>query len=171
MKEIQLTRNKVAIVDDEDYQKINQYKWWTFKSKYNNNFYASAKIDGKDVLMHRYILGLEDPKIQIDHKNRNALDNTRENLRIVSNQENSFNRGKNKNNKSGYKGVWFARYGYNYYKGKKTRYENTKPWIAGIKHNGKNKTIGYFATAEEAAKAYDIKAKELFGDFCYLNFP
>jgi hypothetical protein len=106
------------------------------------------------------ILGINNSKIKIDHKNGNGLDNRKENLRMASTAENARNLNKkSSNNTSGYRGVSFSK-----------RHKN-KPWMGRIKFNGKLIHLGYFFTAEEAAKAFDKKAVELFGEFCgRLNF-
>ena len=95
--------------------------------------------------------------MHVDHINGNPLDNRKSNLRICTNAENQRNKGVYKNNKSGYKGVhWFKR---------------DKKWQAQIKHNNKSIHIGLYEDKEEAARAYDKKAKELHGNFKNLNFP
>ena len=95
--------------------------------------------------------------MHVDHINGNPLDNRKSNLRICTNAENQRNRGVNKNNTSGYKGVCWAK--------------QNKKWKARIKHNGKLIHLGYYKDKEEAARAYDKKAKELHGEYAYLNFP
>jgi hypothetical protein len=107
--------------------------------------------------LHRFILGISNPKIQIDHKNRNGLICTRENMRIATNQQNSFNQIGAKNSTSPFKGVCFDK--------------SRNKFAAYIKHNGKRFALGRFISEIEAAKAYDKRAKELFGEFAYLNFP
>ena len=156
-KEIPLTQGYVAIVDDEDFEYINQWKWW-----YNNSHYACRNITiGKKkqavILMHRLIL--DAPKgLQVDHIDGNGLNNQRSNLRLATNQENQMNRrphGKT----SKYKGVCFY------------RFHKKISWLAQIKIGKAHMNLGYHSTEEEAAKAYDAKAKELFGEYAYLNFP
>ena len=93
----------------------------------------------------------------IDHINHNGLDNRRENLRICTNAENQRNRGKQKNNTSGYKGVDWRK--------------DHKKWRARINKDNKTIHIGYYNIIEEAARAYDAKAKELHGKYAQLNFP
>ena len=92
-----------------------------------------------------------------DHINGDGLDNRKQNLRICTHAENLRNRRLGKNNTSGYKGVsWHKLH---------------KLWYAHISHNKKLMSLGYFKDKEEAAKAYDRKAIELFGEFAKLNFP
>lgn len=162
---IELTKGMSAIVDESDYEKLVNFKWQAHRE--NNGHYAvcSVRQDNgkyKQFRMHRMILNISDSRIFIDHKNGNTLDNRKENLRIASYGENSRNLSKKlKNNTSGYRGVGLA-------SGSEKR---SKPWAARIKLNGKLKHLGYFTTAEDAAKAFDKAAKELFGEFCgKLNF-
>lgn len=143
----------IILIDDEDYEKIYEYQWHV--KKRDNIFYAYSTIWDKknkkfiSIIMHRLIFGLTDSKIQIDHINHNGLDNRKENLRICSNQQNQYNQRPQRNTISKYKGVS----------------KNGKYFSASIK----TKLIGYFDKEEDAARAYNIKAKELFGEFAYLN--
>lgn len=139
---------KFAKVDEEDYEKVSAHGWST---SYN---YANCCKVGK---MHRFILGIVNPKIYVDHINGDVLDNRKSNLRIATNQENCFNTKSHKDSFSKYKGVtWFKR---------------DSKWRTSICKDGKTRHIGYFQNEVDAAKAYDKKAKELFGEFAYLNFP
>ena len=91
----------------------------------------------------------------VDHINHDPLDNHRHNLRLATRSQNAANVGPYANNTSGYKGVDF----------------NQGKWRARITQHGKRHFLGTFDTAEEAARAYDSKALELFGEFASLNFP
>lgn len=148
---------KYAMIDAEDFEKINQYRWRA--QKIGNVFYATTSIqkEGKRNFLYMHRLIFDNKFFRIDHENQNGLNNCRYNLRPCTGSQNGINRGKNKNNTSGYKGV-------TYVKGRK------KPWLAQIKFDRENVFIGYFATAIEAAIAYDEKAKELFGEFAKINF-
>ena len=158
MKEIQLTQGKVALVDDEDFEYLNQLKWFADKAT-NGKFYAvrkSIRINKKGInqKMHRMIFG-NDLKLHIDHINGDTLDNRRCNLRICTHQQNMFNKSISKSNKSGYKGV---------------SYMNTsKMYKASISINRKTIFIGYFYYAKQAAKAYNIAAVKYHGEFANLN--
>lgn len=157
-KEIELTQGKFAIVDDDDYEWLNKHKWCACKSR--KTWIAKRGIGGRNnrtyELMHRAIM--KPPKdVWIDHIDGNALNNTRENLRFCTRYQNQQNRPKNKNNASGYKGVYL--------------HKQTRKWRARIYANGKNHSLGLFSTPEEAALAYDNAAKELHSEFANTNFP
>lgn len=155
-KEIELTQGKVAIVDDEDYEWLNQWKWCYHKS-YNGGYAERTDYKNgvqKTIKMHREIMNATKGQ-QIDHKNLNRLDNTKENLRICNIQENSFNR-KSKGVTSKYKGVSYSTNG------------NCK-WRARIYCGDKRIHIGYYDNEIDAAKAYNEEAIKLFGEFAWLN--
>jgi len=163
MREIKLTQDKVALVDDEDFDRVSALTWSAHLEN-KEYYYAvhSINCEGKkkQIRMHRFILNVSNPKIYVDHVNGDTLDNRKENLRLASNSENSRNLTRQRTNISGYRGVFKAPDSY-----------KTRPWKAGIKYNNKNKHLGYFATPEEAARVFDKAAKELFGEFCgKLNF-
>ena len=150
-----------AIVDDEDFEYLNQWKWCANQSRKSSGFYAlkkSPKVKGKwkTVYMHRVIINAE-KGFDVDHINHNGLDNRKANLRQCTNRQNQHNAKLRKNNTSGYKGV-------NYHK---TR-DNFRAYI---QTNGKQKHLGSFTTAIEAAKAYDKHALKYFGEFANINFP
>lgn len=146
-----MSKGVTTLIDDEDIVKIKDYKWFR-----NDNGYARGYKHWKEkyVYLHRIILDAA-PGEQVDHINGNRLDNRRENLRITSQQQNTFNSGLKSNNKSGYKGVMLRK--------------DTKRWSASITHNYKEIMLGCFDTKEEAAEAYNRKAVELFGEYARLN--
>ena len=144
MIEIILTQGQIAIIDDCDAY-LCQYKWYAQWNKDTQSYYAvrSEKIDGKRIatLMARQILGLlPGDKRQSDHINHNTLDNTRENIRIVTNQENNFNRKHPK--------------GYHLDK-------RSQKYLARIRVNGKLKYLGLYKTRKEAHQAY-LHAKKKY---------
>lgn len=147
MKEIQLTQGKIALIDDEDFDMVSAHKWY-----YNGDGYARS---GKHVLLHRLILNAKSDEY-VDHKNRNGLDCRRDNIRLCTKSENGMNRGLDKDNTSGFKGVTFNR--------------NCKKFQAQIKANGKYFYLGLFDNAEQAGKAYDEAALRLFGKFARTNY-
>jgi len=156
-KVISLTQGKQVIVDDEDFGWISQWNWYAHKQ--GNTFYAK-RTTGKDrkviiIHMHREIV--QPPKgMYVDHIDGNGLNNQRSNLRICTKAQNGMNRGKQANNSSGYKGVGWDR----------TR----NKWRAQIKIGQGSVFIGRFDRLEDAIKAYDAKALELFGEFAKTNF-
>jgi hypothetical protein len=148
-------QGKFASVNDSDYEKINRFKWFLHHSGHAFRNNPTDINKPKTPLMHREISDF--PKQDIDHKNHNQLDNTRENLRICTKKQNQGNRRLAKNNKLGLKGVHLARDGRN------------KPYRASITKNGTNIKLGDYETSKEAAIAYNGAAKEYFGKFAYLN--
>jgi len=156
MKTIKLTKNQFALIDDDDYEYIGKFKWHALRAR--TGFYAcrrNSKKDGYDyIYMHRQILGALERNIHIDHINGNGLDNRKENLRKCSTGQNSCNQRKHKG-QSRYKGVSPVK---------------SKKWRAVIYHKGQRFHLGYFDSEEEAARAYDQKALELFKEFAKINF-
>jgi len=146
-------KEKFAIVDDEDYDYLISFKW-----HYNHGYAATTKTNGQKIRMHKLVLKNKysegKSNLECDHVNRDRLDNRKLNLRLVSKSQNQINKGPQKNNSTGFKGVCM--------KGKR--------FIAQIRIYKKHIYLGIFGTKEEAAFAYDRKAKELFGDSAYLNF-
>lgn len=155
--EIKLTKGAVALIDREDFMWVSWFKW----SLISGNGYARRGdvVDGKrrSMYMHREIMRAQQGEY-IDHINGNKLDNRKCNLRICTNSQNNFNKPKNKNNTSGYKGVFLS-------------HNKSKPFMAQIVCNRKTIYLGYHATAEEAARRWDVEAKILHGEFARLNFP
>ena len=154
MKTLQLPQNRYTTIDDDDYEKINKWKWRTNEYGYA---FRTAKRNGKKqiLFLHREILGLKkgDGKI-IDHKNRNTLDNRKCNLRICNRSQNRMN--SKAKSIIGYKGVsWHV---------------SSKKWLARIEKNKTSIRIGMFNNPKDAAKAYDEKAIEFFGEFACTNF-
>lgn len=158
MKTIPLTQGKVAIVDDEDFVRLNQWKWHC-----TSKGYAARKITvgiGQQsiIYMHRVIMNAP-ANVEVDHRNEgsvnNRCDNRKMNLRLASASQNKHNRKKYRNNTSGYKGVTF--------------HKRDRRFHAQIEANGKHIFIGSFPTAKEAADKYDTVAKELHGKFARTN--
>jgi hypothetical protein len=152
--EIPLSQGKVALIDFADFDLICRHKWCAVHEP-NDMYYAvmhTRSIDGKRtrIGMHVLIAGKG-----CDHKNRNGLDNRRENLRPASAVQNSSNRKIGKSNKSGYKGVSYC--------------VKKRTWRASIMSEGIRHQLGSYHTAEDAALAYNEGAKRFHGEFAYLN--
>ena len=147
MENIELTKGKVAIVDDEDYKFLSQYKWGAFK---NRNIYYAARMDyrgkkRKNILMHRVIMG-EPTDMQIDHINGNGLDNRRINLRVVTQSQNLRNSWKHRIGKveSDIKSIGVT----------VKKYKDKIYYQAQGVINGKNVYLGCYPTEELAHEAY-----------------
>jgi hypothetical protein len=159
---IALTRNKFAIVDAEDFERLKEFNWM---ARYSSlTWYAvrcarvSEKRERKLVWMHNVILPPTEGKM-VDHFNHNGLDNRKTNLRIATRGQNRCNCRKNKGCSSKYKGVCFH---------KNSRRQ--KQWDSYINVNGRRISLGDYKTEIEAARAYDVAARKYHGEFAGLNF-
>jgi len=157
-KEIILTQGKVAIVDDEDFEYLNQFRWFASK-KVNNTFYARTNhiTNGKwkSVYLHRFILNITDKKQFVDHVNRDALDNRKINLRICTNSQNQMNRSYTVKNLTGYKGVQHD--------------IRINKYRATITFKQKRIWLGHYIDPIDAARAYNAAALKYHGEFANLN--
>jgi hypothetical protein len=163
MKKIDISTKKYpntfALVDDIDYERLIIYKWYAKEMGLGKVYaYRNSRVKGKRpaIAMHMEIMGVVKNK-EIDHRSGITLDNRRGNLRHCTAIENQMNRGAQTNNTSGYKGVHWSK-------------EKNK-WRSQIGYRGGLLYIGAFFCLVRAAKAYDKKAKELYGEFAWLNFP
>ncbi len=167
MKHILLSQGTSTIVDDEDYNRLRKYKWFSqksasgfyatrwhgFKGLYDTNPQRLGRIKRIRINMARQIVGLccDDPQV-VDHINHDTLDNRRINLRICTRQENTWNKKGKKGGQSQYKGIWKNR---------------RNVWQVAIGR----KYAGCSRSEVEAAKMYDVAAEEKYGEYAYLNFP
>jgi len=150
MKEIRLKNSdKVALVDDDDYERLSQFVW-----RFQKGRQTGYAVRGDGILMHSEVLGTA---LEVDHVNRNGLDNRKVNLRHATPSQQQANKIKGNWRKftSKYKGVHF--------------YQNR--WQATICKNKKKIYLGRFLDEVDAARAYDRAAIELFGEFAATNFP
>lgn len=158
MAEIIVTKKDIqysVLIDDSDFELVSKHKWYiiTTGGAIKSN-YAYAHIDKKFTGMHRLITGIYDKNIIIDHIDRNGLNNCRANLRKASISQNNANRSSAKKARSSFLGV--------------SKHNNR--WRATIGFKGKNHKLGLYKTEQEAAIAYDKKAKEFYGEFANINF-
>lgn len=156
MKTVECTRGKVALVDDADFEFVSKYSW------NGHILYPQARIGGRGVFMHQYLLGtIGSGFVNVcDHRNGNGYDNQRVNLRLGTQRQNVWNQRKqSRKTTSHFKGVcWLNR---------------KKRWRARVRVDGKD--ISRYFNGEEgevsAARAYDKIARLHFGDFACVNFP
>lgn len=148
-KKIKLNTGRYVLVDAEMYIFLSAFSWWEHHSGY-----ATAKMDNKNVVMHRFILMLTDSSLVVDHINRNRRDNRVSNLRLCDRKTNTYNCKLPHTNSTGYKGVSY--------------HKKNGTYVAYI---GKTPRVylGSFATPEEAANAYNIAAIDRFGEFASIN--
>lgn len=157
MKLIRLTHGKVALVDDEDFDSVRRFQWHVSSQDYAETTTYVGSIGGQHkytyMSLHRLIL--HPPKgLEVDHINHDTLDCRRANIRVCTKSQNQHNQLKQKGS-SKFKGVsWHRR---------------ATKWTAKLQSDGKQIHLGYFHDEEVAARAYDTKAKELFGEFAHTN--
>lgn len=161
MKNIYLSKGYFAIVDDEDFDLVNQYKWYYNLGRRCKTGRASTRLKDKNnkfgtshIFMHRLIMSA--PKgMQVDHINGNGLDNRKSNLRICTQSENNKNMFLSSKNKSGYKGVSWHKY--------------ANKWRATAKDKYKQVHLGLFENKIDAARAYDDYVVKNYGEFARTN--
>ena len=162
MKEVELTKGYVALVDDEDYGRVSSLRWQACprSGRKSGTVYALGREVGtkRHLIMHRMILGWPPAHLVVDHIDGNGLNNQKSNLRLCSPRQNLYNGKMRASNKSGYRGVsWNKR---------------SRKWEARIRdHAKKYLYLGGFQDKLDAAKARDEAAISLWGGFARLNFP
>ena len=161
VKEIQLTQDKVALVDDADFEWLNQRKWYYAPRDKSSGGYANRtrrKADGpgtRHIHMHRSLLGPIPEGLAPDHIDGDGLNNQRGNLRLATRSQNNMNGRLHRNNTSGYRGVrWEKR---------------RRQWRAALGVNGRLINLGRFDDPVAAAHAYNQAALEHYGEFAFQN--
>lgn len=157
-KIIPLTQGKFAVVDEDDFAELSRYNWHLSGSRNKPYAIRKARINdphanAQKVYMHKQILNTFE---EVDHKDRDSLNNTKENLRLASRSQNARNRTSRKNSSSRYLGVCRHKAG---------------GWLVQAKNQGVTIYLGYYADEEEAARAYDKYVVKNFGEFANPNFP
>lgn len=154
------------LLDDEDFEKFSVYNWTVEKPTNGNSLYVKRKYTyalnkRRAIALHRAILGITDVSVFIDHIDGNGLNNQKSNLRIATHRENRRNSGKQKNNSTGYKGVYRI----------KNPLNDTFKVGLYIREGNKRKHIcsKIYKTPEEAAKKYNELARKYHGEFAYQN--
>jgi len=148
-KKVPLGNDQFAIVDDDDFERVNQYQWRAHKGgNSDEHIYAVTRLR-----MHRLILNAP-PGMYVDHINGDTLDNRKSNLRLCTTAQNQQN-ARPRRGSSKYKGV-----SYN---------SRKKRWLGAFMANGKTYYVGCFKSEDECAKAVDEKRKEVCGDFATTN--
>jgi hypothetical protein len=148
--------HNMMLVSRNDVMSVMRCKWYLGSSGYPVTYgsYDKTIQFSKPISLHKFLFGKLEKGFVVDHINRNKLDNRRENLRICTIQENSFNKTKSINGNNKYKGV----------------IKNGTSYSAVITRDGIKREIKNIPTEEEAAKIYDIMAEELFGYYAAKNF-
>ena len=158
MKQIPLSKGKFALVDEDDFEFLNQWKWQCMANGYAVRGHFLGKIDGKYkskiIYMHRFINKTPDG-LETDHINNDRLDNRKANLRTVTRSQNGRNVSPKKTGSSKYKGVSW--------------HPQRKKWVAWIKYKEKQTYLGIFKSEVDAALAYNFAAIEHFGEHAGLN--
>lgn len=153
MAELELSRGKVAIIDDEDLERLSEWKWSYHALGYAYRMIGPGKAR-KAIYLHRFLAGVSGK--DVDHINGNGLDNRKINLRTATRAENLRNAGKrNMKTSSRFKGVCWDK--------------KNKKWISSITKARRNIYLGYFLSEEDAARAYNDAAFSLFGEFAKPN--
>ena len=156
MKKIKLTQGQFALVDDWNYDWLNQFKWFAVKGKYTYYAVRAIRINGKrkTIWMHREIMKTPEG-MEVDHKDHNPLNCQEYNMRNCTHQQNLCNRQKYKGCSSKFIGVTWAKH--------------ANKWKVAIQFNRKQIHLGLFVSETEAAKAYNKAGKELFKEFVVPN--
>jgi hypothetical protein len=151
MVRIPLANGGTALVDDEDLERVQWFAW-----RRDQKGYVIAYMGHRYVFLHRHLLDAP-TGVEVDHKDGDPLNNTRENIRLATRSQNEANKASGRG-KSRFKGV-------------SLRDRGRRRWVAYIHLDRRWRGLGSYFTEEEAARAYDAAARETFGEFARLNFP
>lgn len=155
---VSLSKGKFAIIDAQDADYINQWKWTYLSSGYAFRRKYLGVVDGKEqseyILMHRLLMDCPEG-YEVDHINHNRLDNRKSNLRIVTRAQNTHNAGIRSDNTSGHKNIYW--------------YKAYKKWMVTVGANGKSHFIGYYDKLDEAVEAKKLAIKRLHGEYANVN--
>lgn len=150
----------VAFVDDRDYAEVSAFRWFVRyvpqkgDRQQDQGPYAVKSLPGnRQISMHQFLTGWA----MTDHIDHDGLNNQRSNLRPATKAQNLTNSRPRVGYSSSYKGVYWSR--------------TARKWTAQIKIDRKSTHLGYYADEKEAAMAYDRAARQVFGEYAYLNFP
>ena len=156
--EIPLSSGDTTIIDAEDAPLVAPYQWRIHYNRTIPYVTTSPRVNGKRIWlqMHRMVMGAKQGQI-VDHIDRDTFNNRKSNLRIVTPQQNALNKGLYASNTSGFKGV--------------TRASSGGKWRASIRKDYRKYHLGHFVEKEDAARAYDAAAREMYGEYASLNFP
>lgn len=156
MRRIFVGHDSYSEVDDDVFNLVSHITWRLDSCRKYVITKVGSRPNRKTVYLHRFVLGVNDPSVLVDHADRNPLNNLRSNLRICNNSQNQANRLSNTNKSTGkFKGVFFRK--------------NKNAWVSEITFKGKRHYLGFFKNENDAALAYNRKALEFFGDFALLN--
>jgi hypothetical protein len=159
MRTIPLTKGKTALVDDDDFERLSRHSWSAYERRglwYARRGTRNRKLGVQKLIsMHREILNAPDG-IDVDHRDRDGLNNQKYNLRLCNSKQNGCNSRFYSSNTSGFRGVSRAM-------------SKTNPWQASIRIDGKQKYLGIFSDRLAAAMAYNNAALEFHGEFARIN--
>jgi hypothetical protein len=152
--EVPLSKGQISLIDDEDAERVMQWKWCACWNPTTRSYVGMRNLGNRKMAyLHRFIMEAT-PEQEVDHKDHDTLNNQKYNLRCCLPYQNKANGRLPRSNTSGYKGIVLLESG---------------RWSARVKYRGKTHYAGTYVTKEEAARAYNEKAKELLGEFAYLN--
>lgn len=148
---VQKNPRKYALIDDDDYAPVSQFKWGVCGGSKDGGYYAAHQDKHrKNTYMHRLIIG-DTNGLEVDHINRNRLDNRRSNLRLCTSHQNKLNMKLRIDNTTGYKGLRWR--------------DDVKSWRVNVKIKGKEIQIGYFKNKKDAVRARKDAEAKYYGAF------